>query len=177
MIPRFQQVDHAVQAKNSVFRSAPLHWHTHYEIELTVTGSVRHIVNGQVYMTSPGFVSIMTPCDFHQYVDSGCESRIKKLFFEENSLSPELLQLMLTMQVSRCILLNPQDFADVTDLHLRAFHREDHAGGGRRGGASQCKLPEPSVQPVAGNDVLAVCEMQADQLCVGAAADDGCRHR
>ena len=116
MIPRFQQVDHAVQAKNSVFRSAPLHWHTHYEIELTMTGSVRHIVNGQVYMTSPGFVSIMTPCDFHQYVDSGCESRIKKLFFEENYLSPEILQLMLTMQVSRCIQLNPQDFADVTAM-------------------------------------------------------------
>jgi len=116
MIPRFQQVDHAIQAKNSVFRSAPLHWHTHYEIELTITGSVRHIVNGQVFMTSPGFVSIMTPCDFHQYVDSGCESQIKKLFFEDGYLSPEILQLMLTMQVSRCILLDAKDFADVTAM-------------------------------------------------------------
>ena len=116
MIPRFQQVDHAIKAVNSVFRSAPLHWHTHYEIELTMTGSVRHIVNGQVFMTSPGFVSIMTPCDFHQYVDSGCESRIKKLFFEDDYLSPEILQLMLTMQVSRCILLEPKDYEDVTAM-------------------------------------------------------------
>ena len=81
-----------------------------------MTGSVRHIVNGQIFMTSPGFISIMTPCDFHQYIDSGCESRIKKLYFTDSYLSPEITHMMLTMQVSRCITLGQEDFAEISGM-------------------------------------------------------------
>ena len=116
MIPRYNEVEDSIEAVDNIFRSAPLHWHTHYEIELTITGNVKHIVNGQVYMTSPGFVSIMTPCDFHQYVDSGCESRIKKMYFTDGYISSDILHLILTMRCSRCTLFGQDDFTRLSSL-------------------------------------------------------------
>lgn len=116
MIPRFSEGDERVRAVERTFRSAPLHWHTFYEIEMTVTGNVAHIVNGQVFRTSPGFVSLMTPCDFHQYVDSGCESRIMKVNFDDRVLTPELSRLILTMRVPRCAKPSPEDFGRLSAL-------------------------------------------------------------
>jgi len=116
MIPRFLEASGQMRAEEKRFRSAPLHWHTYYEIELTVTGSVRHIINGQVYMTEPGFVSIMTPCDFHEYVESGCESNIKRLFFAESYISSDIRQLLLTSAMPRCTRLKPADFSRISSL-------------------------------------------------------------
>ncbi len=116
MIPRFFEASGQMRAEDKNFRSAPLHWHTYYEIELTVTGHVRHIINGQVYMTSPGFVSIMTPCDFHEYVESGCESNIRRLFFMENYISSEIRQLLLSSALPRCAKLNPEVFSRIFGL-------------------------------------------------------------
>ncbi len=116
MIPRFREGEEPIRAVERVFRSAPLHWHTFYEVEFTVTGRVLHIINGKEYRTCPGFVSIMTPCDFHQYVDSGCESRIKKVYFSDWFISPEIVKLILAKCVNRCAGPDTETSAGISAL-------------------------------------------------------------
>ena len=171
MIPRFNEIEDSIEAAENIFRSAPLHWHTDYEIELTITGSVRHIVNGQVYMTSPGFVSIMTPCDFHQYVDSGCESLLKKTYFTDGYISPEIKHLILTMRTARCIKLDKTNFERVSSLfdELIAVQHE----GSEIGRLTKKNLAERTCLLIVENCLSAAERLNEDKSSTGSAEYDG----
>lgn len=72
-----------------------LHWHTFYEVEFIHAGSSMQIINGYQYHQMPGFLSIMTPSDFHQIEsDKGCTLQYKKFVFSRNFLSSALCDLL-----------------------------------------------------------------------------------
>lgn len=72
-----------------------LHWHTFYEVEFIHAGSSMQIINGYRYHQLPGFLSIMTPSDFHQIEsDNDCILQYKKFVFSRNFLSPALCDLL-----------------------------------------------------------------------------------
>ena len=76
---------------------ANTHWHDFYEIELCLNGTGTTIINGKIHKISKGYISFLTPSDFHSF-DIEEPLEILNLSFAphwiEYSEFSELLQLI-----------------------------------------------------------------------------------
>ena len=94
---------------NTKGSSWPLHWHTFYEVEYIVEGSSTQTINGYSYHQKPGFLSILTPNDFHCFKsENNCLLTYKKFVFLESFVSPELIHILKSRK-KPCIIQIPED--------------------------------------------------------------------
>ncbi len=80
---------------NTVISKQPLHWHEFYEVELYTEGKGAHYINGTQVLSDGGFITLLTPKDFHLIdADIGSKFCIKKFVFYEDYLSEDLIKLI-----------------------------------------------------------------------------------
>lgn len=81
--------------KTEVGFSFPLHWHRHFECEILLDGSGKHIFNGSSYEVKKGDFWLLSSYDFHTYRPSE-ETEMLHICFERGLLSRELEELIST---------------------------------------------------------------------------------
>ncbi len=80
---------------STVISKQPLHWHEFYEVELYTEGKGAHYINGTQVLSDGGFITLLTPKDFHLIdADIGSKFYIKKFVFYEDYVSEELIKLI-----------------------------------------------------------------------------------
>ncbi len=91
---KYDDIQFAVQAKDSVHGPIPLHWHSYYEVELFVSGGATHIADGKIYEFSPGCVSVMKPTDFHSYNPKGETFGVRKFILMPEKVGAKIRTLL-----------------------------------------------------------------------------------
>ena len=67
-----------------------LHWHNCYELDIILSGTGNTICNGQRFPVKRGFVSLLSPMDFHEYKDCN-DLKLINIKFTETNMNNELL--------------------------------------------------------------------------------------
>ena len=81
-------------------KSAVLHSHNFYEMELVLSGSGEQILNGTSYEMKRGSLSILTPADFHEFSCFG-EIEILGVYFAENLISKSVFDKIFNKDYGR----------------------------------------------------------------------------
>ena len=66
--------------------ATPLHWHSHFEIEMITEGEAISSINGISHEVKRGDVYLLTPADFHEFCPRGCV-RLWHVAFDESMIS------------------------------------------------------------------------------------------
>lgn len=69
--------------------SYPLHWHDLLEFEIILSGSARHIYNGNSYTIRPGCAYLMCSYDFHE-LTALTDVKLYSIHFVKSLLDPEI---------------------------------------------------------------------------------------
>ena len=75
-----------IYAERRKIISTPLHWHSHFEVEIILSGEALCTINGQLYEVRRGMAYILTPADFHT-VETVTEGELLHLAFDESAVS------------------------------------------------------------------------------------------
>jgi AraC-like DNA-binding protein/mannose-6-phosphate isomerase-like protein (cupin superfamily) len=58
--------DAEIRVMRPELRRVDVHWHDFYELVFVLSGTARHVLNGETYEAAPGTVFLLTPTDFHE---------------------------------------------------------------------------------------------------------------
>ena len=96
-------------------KSAELHSHEFYEVEIVLSGTGEQLKNGEKYKYKRGSVWIMTPADFHEY---SCEGEIEVfgIYFSEKLLPGSVIDKIFNKSYSQVIQLSEEKTEDVRRL-------------------------------------------------------------
>jgi len=70
------------------------HWHDGCEIELVISGSGTHTINGVRHTIRPGDFYLLTPCDCHSY-DVPEQTELYGMMFEDKYITPRIYERIL----------------------------------------------------------------------------------
>lgn len=125
-LPQFKQSQN-INSRMYQTDSVPMHWHDFYEIELVVSGSGVHTVNGTDYPWKTGEMHIIRLTDFHRITLD--EPGILHLVQIRPSHMPEVFLKEISLQGGNLVTyLSPKDFSAANALCLML---EDRASGKR----------------------------------------------
>lgn len=91
-----------------------LHWHDYFEIELVLSGTAIHELNGIKYHLLPGDIYLLNPTDFHSIKSNDAE--VYNIMFSESLLNDELLQKILSVENNLAFHLDEAEFHRVVAL-------------------------------------------------------------
>lgn len=91
-----------------------LHWHDYFEIELVLSGTAVHELNGIKYHLLPGDIYLLNPTDFHSIKSNDAE--VYNIMFSESLLNDELLQKILSVENNLAFHLDEAEFHRVVTL-------------------------------------------------------------
>ena len=91
-----------------------LHWHDCFEIELILSGTATHELNGTTYRLSQGDIYLLNPTDFHSVQSDGAE--IYSILFSENLIDEGMLQQVLSIEKNIAFKLDRGEFETATNL-------------------------------------------------------------
>ncbi len=81
--------------KTDLVASQPLHWHSFFEIELFVEGDVTHYINGKKLNSQGGFITLLSPSDFHLFnIKDVQHVPVKKFVFYEEFMPDDMIKLL-----------------------------------------------------------------------------------
>lgn len=80
---------HVSVCERTITAPVNMHLHDYFELEIIISGTGQHNLNGTVYPVGPGTVYLITPIDFHSIVPDG-SLRLYNISFDETILSPAL---------------------------------------------------------------------------------------
>ena len=75
-------------------QTAKKHRHSFYGIEMITDGSCTQYINGYQYECRPGFISLLSPFDYHQFQIADREASTYCLSFSEDVLTQEVLDVL-----------------------------------------------------------------------------------
>lgn len=87
----------------------PQHWHDYFEIELILSGSGTHILNGQEYAVEQGDAYILTPIDFHS-IKPNQTTEILNISFDEGKLPQSMLPFLSGCGGGKSYHFAPEEF-------------------------------------------------------------------
>ena len=96
-------------------KSAVLHSHNFYEMELVLSGSGEQILNGTSYEMKRGSLSILTPADFHEFSCFG-EIEILGVYFAENLISKSVFDKIFNKDYSPFVNITEEKTEDIRRL-------------------------------------------------------------
>lgn len=87
------------------------HWHDYFEMEFFWAGEATHVFNGEKTRIKRGYISLLTPADFHTLYQ---EPGDKKLYyynvnFNEYALSSELMFLLTEYEFPMVTVVNEEE--------------------------------------------------------------------
>lgn len=91
-----------------------MHWHDFYELDIVLSGKGEMVCNGQSYLVKTGFISFLSPSDFHEY--RNCEEiKLINIKFSEADVDHELLRNFLNIK-SNILYAEPERLAAIETL-------------------------------------------------------------
>jgi Transcriptional regulator containing an amidase domain and an AraC-type DNA-binding HTH domain len=79
--------------KQTITDKIDTHWHDFFEMGCIVSGTGRHIVNGQTFRLQPGMVFLLTTADFHEMIpDEGQTIELFDFIFNDSLLRPAIYE-------------------------------------------------------------------------------------
>ncbi|MBR5614626.1 MAG: AraC family transcriptional regulator [Clostridia bacterium] len=114
LIRNRQDAKENLSIRKKKLKNYNLHWHDCFEIELILSGSAVHELNGKTYNLTPGDIYLLNPTDFHRVKSDGAE--VFNIMFSENLLDDELLQKILNVENNIAFHLNKTEFENATAL-------------------------------------------------------------
>ena len=110
------QKSHASAIKKTIRGKTDFHTHDFFEIELVLSGSGRHIVNGMEHSLKNGVVYLLSPGTFHRIFCSP-ELTLLTVMFDESMIENELIIEILTKFQNHTIKMeDEEDFSEITTL-------------------------------------------------------------
>ena len=93
-----------------------IHWHTYYELELVLSGTGTQVINSYEKRVEPGFVTLVSPRDFHRLEASTEEGlTLKTLCFQQDVLSEEVRHIFREAPTPYAIQLQGVSFQKILD--------------------------------------------------------------
>lgn len=81
--------------KQEVDSTVSVHWHDFFEMEIVLSGSGTHVLNGTAKPLSRGMLFLLTPADFHEIIPApGERIRVYNLIFTEQFIRPPVYELL-----------------------------------------------------------------------------------
>ncbi len=114
LIRNRQDAKENLSIRKKQLKNYDLHWHDCFEIELILSGSAVHELNGKTYNLTPGDIYLLNPTDFHRVKSDGAE--VFNIMFSENLLDDELLQKILNVENNIAFHLSKTEFENATAL-------------------------------------------------------------
>ena len=100
-------------------QTAKKHRHSFYGIEMITDGSCTQYINGYQYECRPGFISLLSPFDYHQFQIADREASTYCLSFSEDVLTQEVLDVLNNTEMPCVrILEEPQLVGFLKDFQL-----------------------------------------------------------
>lgn len=91
--------------KNILDGTSHMHNHQFVELELLIEGSGTQTINGTSHKIFPGYVSILTPSDFHSYtLSDGVNLEILSIKFNPDFISEDIRKMILNRRSA--VILN-----------------------------------------------------------------------
>lgn len=109
-----------VLIRQKQLRDYSLHWHDCFEIELVLSGTAAHTLNGVTYTLQPGDVYLLRPTDFHSVQLSGPVT-VYNLMFSETRIHHDMLEQILDQENNLAAQLSAVDFKDLSSLMRQAL--------------------------------------------------------
>ena len=105
----------------------PLHWHNYFEIEVILSGSGQHTLNGHSYTVHQGDVYLLTPVDFHEMVaDESME--LYNISFDETCVSENTMAFLSSDKVPKPFLFTADEYARFVNATELLLHECEHNG-------------------------------------------------
>ena len=110
-----QDSDIAVEKKTYKNHYSHTHCHDYFEIEVVLNGFAREKLNGNEYERKCGFISLLSPLDFHQiYFEESTE--FYNIAFNDKMISKELMYSLAKDHRDKIFYLNDEDLEEVISL-------------------------------------------------------------
>ena len=107
--------------------ATPLHWHSHFEIEMITEGEAISSINGISHEVKRGDVYLLTPADFHEFCPRG-RVRLWHVAFDESMISDERLDELTYRVGGSCFSIDERTLgllARTAELISEESRRED----------------------------------------------------
>ena len=107
--------------------STPLHWHSHFEVEIILSGRALCTINGQRFDVTRGIAYILTPADFHT-IETIEDGELLHLAFDESMISDDRLYELTYGIGERCFSVREEDLTVImhtASLLISEARRED----------------------------------------------------
>lgn len=104
-----------VHCKKYSIRSYQAHYHRFYEMELIVSGSGTHLLNGAAYPLRPGEMYLLRPTDVHELIIDDTAT-VHLIQIPEGCLSEQLLQALRLHRANLVAHLTDAAFASMDNL-------------------------------------------------------------
>lgn len=104
-----------------------LHWHNYFELEVILSGSGTHILNGVRYPITKGSAYLLTPTDFHA-MESDNTIRLVNISFTEEILTEKMLSGLISAGTGKVFQLNDEDYRRLT-MAAQLLQHECDTGG------------------------------------------------
>jgi AraC-type DNA-binding domain-containing proteins len=99
---------------NKLVSTSYMHNHQFVEVELLISGSGVHILNGTSLKIEPGFAVIMAPSDFHSYLlTDNTDLEILSLKFNADLLSDDIKKMFISRKVPVSIQMPDEQKAEI----------------------------------------------------------------
>lgn len=96
-----------IYGERRVISSTPLHWHSHFEVEIILSGRALCTINGSCLEVCRGMAYILTPADFHT-VETVEEGELLHLAFDESMVSDSRLYELTYGIGERCFCIREE---------------------------------------------------------------------
>ena len=100
---------------SSADKAMPVHSHDYYEIEIIVSGSATHYLNGSKYEIGPGTAYILNPASFHTY-EIHEPLKLFCINFDGSVIPEHLFFKMTTVGAGKHIRFDEKRFEDLKKL-------------------------------------------------------------
>lgn len=124
---RLREDASTVQCKKYSIRSYQAHYHRFYEIELIVSGSGTHLLNGTSYPLRPGLMYLLRPTDVHELIIDDTAT-VHLIQVPEGLLSDQLLQALRLYRSNLVAQLPEASFMSMDNLCALMEEQKDSSG-------------------------------------------------
>ncbi len=116
-----------IYAEERKIIDTPLHWHSHFEVEIILSGEALCTINGRLYKVGRGAAYILTPADFHTVETLG-DGELLHVAFDESAVSDGRLYELTYGIGESCFTVGEEELSMLTrtvSLLIAESRRED----------------------------------------------------
>lgn len=96
--------------------TVPIHWHSHFLLNIITDGSGKQIINGKCYPLKKGSIVIISPLDFHQNITDNTKMSLMAIKFSDKIFYDTISKICSFNDFPIVTTLKKEDFQTATLL-------------------------------------------------------------